>query len=96
MELVSLVWNLEIPTHCDGCGADFSKAHGLECKKGGLFIQRHDESKFELQDLAARTLITSLQLVRGEPQIYPGRRVDVEATIRFVRADHEESLVTPG
>ena len=23
-----------LPTHCDGCGAQFSIAHGLECKKG--------------------------------------------------------------
>ena len=59
-----------LPTHCDGCGAKFSMAHGLECKKGGLVIQRHDEIKFELQDLAARALIPSV--VRDEPQIYQG------------------------
>ena len=53
-------------------------AHGLECKKGGLVIQRHDEIKFELQDLAARALIPSV--VRDEPQIYPGRSADVEET----------------
>ena len=47
---------------------------GLECKKGGLVIQCHDEIKLELQDLAARALI------RDEPQIYPGRSADVEET----------------
>ena len=67
-----------LPTHCDGCGAKFSIAHGLECKKGGVVIQRHDEIKFELQDLAARALIPSV--VRDEPQIYPGRSADVEET----------------
>ena len=45
---------LNFPTHCDGCGAKFSIAHGLECTEGGLVIQRNDESKFELQDGAAR------------------------------------------
>ena len=67
-----------LPTHCDGCGAKFSIAHGLECKKGGLVIQRHDEIKFELQDLAARALIPSV--VRDEPQIYPSRSAAVEET----------------
>ena len=41
--------------------------HGLECKKGGSVIQRHDEIKFELQELAAKALIPSV--VRDEPQI---------------------------
>ena len=27
-----------LPTHCDGCGAQFSIAHGHECKKGGFVI----------------------------------------------------------
>ena len=81
MKRASLIWNEfrdvlhlrhcrtppNLPTHCDGCGAEFSIAHGLECKKGWLVIERHDEIKFELQDLAARALIPSA--VRGEPQI---------------------------
>ena len=69
---------VEHPTHCDGCGAKFSIAQGLECKKGGLVIQRNDEIKIELQDLAARALIPSV--VHDEPQIYPGRSADVEET----------------
>ena len=67
-----------LPTHCDGFGARFSVAHGLECKKGELVIQRHDEIKFELQDLATRARIPSV--VRDEPQIYPGRSAVVEET----------------
>ena len=67
-----------IPTYCDSCRARFSVAHGLDCKKGGLVIQRHCEIKFKLQDLAARALIPSV--VRDEPQIYPGRSADVEET----------------
>jgi hypothetical protein len=46
--------------------------------QGGLVVQRHDEIKFELQDLAARAPIPSV--VRDEPQIYPGRSVDIEET----------------
>ena len=50
----------------------------FECKKGGLIIQRHDEIKLELQDLAARALIPSV--VHDEPQIYRGRSTNVEET----------------
>ena len=79
MEFASLIRNSEMPcifdivehppispTHCDGCGAKFYIVNGLECKKGGLVIKRHDEIKFELQDLAARALIPCV--VRAEPQ----------------------------
>ena len=48
-----------IHTHCDGCGAKFSSIHGLDSKKGGFDIQRHDEIKLELQNLAAGALIPS-------------------------------------
>ena len=80
---------VEHPTHCDGCGAKFSIAHGLECEKGGLVIQRHDEIKFRLQDLAARALIPSES--RDEPQIYPGRSADVEVTEGPQQKDVETS-----
>ena len=65
-----------LPAHRDGCRAKFSIARGLECKKGGLVIQRHDEIELELQAIAARALIPSL--VRDEPQIYPSRSEDGE------------------
>lgn len=40
---------------------NFSTAYGLECKNGGLvIIQREDEIRFELQDLAARARIPSI------------------------------------
>ena len=52
------------PTHCHGCGAKFSVAHGRKCKKGGFVIQRHEEIKS----------------VKALPQIYSDRSTDVEET----------------
>jgi len=42
-----------IPASCDGCGDDFSLTHALDCRKGGLVIQYHNEVKDALGDLAA-------------------------------------------
>ena len=47
-------------------------------QKRWISHQRHDDIKFELQDLGARARIPSE--VRDEPQIYPGRSADVEET----------------
>ena len=65
-----------LPTYCDCCGTKFSIAHGLECKTGGIVIQRQDEIKFEHQGLSARALIPSV--VRDEPQIWQVRSAVVE------------------
>ena len=42
-----------IPSHCDGCGAPSSLDHFLICKKGGLIVQRHNEIRDAIGDLAA-------------------------------------------
>ena len=42
-----------MPAFCDGCGGDFSLTHALECRKGGLVTQRHNEVRDALGDLAA-------------------------------------------
>ena len=34
---------LDLPTDCDGCGAPFTTSHALDCMKGGLIVQRHNE-----------------------------------------------------
>jgi hypothetical protein len=41
-----------IPAMCDGCGDRFSLEHSLSCKKGGLIIQRHNEIRDAIGDLA--------------------------------------------
>jgi hypothetical protein len=61
----------DLPTKCDGCGNKFSVRHGMECKKGGLVIIRHNEIRDELHDLAAQAFNNSS--VRDEPQIHPSR-----------------------
>ena len=43
---------LRLPALCDGCGSQFSTGHALECRKGGLVIQRH-EIRDALGDLAS-------------------------------------------
>ena len=44
---------LRMSSQCDGCGAPFSLTHALDCRKGGLVTQRHNEIRDALGDLAA-------------------------------------------
>ena len=44
---------LRLPALCDGCGSQFSTGHALDCRKGGLVIQRHNEITDALGDLAS-------------------------------------------
>ena len=39
--------------HCDGCGEEFRFQHALDCKKGGLVTQHHNEVQDALGDLVA-------------------------------------------
>jgi len=41
-----------IPASCDGCEEDFSLTHALDCHKGGLVTQHHNEARDALGDLA--------------------------------------------
>eukprot|EP00731_Ephydatia_muelleri_P019621 Em0012g446a len=38
----------KLPADCDGCGAEFALQHALDCRKGGLIIQRHNEAQLSL------------------------------------------------
>ena len=42
-----------MPSVCDGCGELFTLGHALDCKKGGLVTQRHNEVHDALGDMAA-------------------------------------------
>ena len=44
---------LKAPANCDGCGDVFNMTHALDCRKGGLVIQRHNEVRDALGDLAS-------------------------------------------
>ena len=58
--------SLGLPAICDGCGAPFSLEHALDCKKGGLVIQRHNEVRDALGDIAAKAYreVTKEPIVR--------------------------------
>ena len=57
-----------IPERCDGCHAPFTIQHALDCKSGGLIIQRHNEIGSELMEWASKALTPSA--VRVEPLIH--------------------------
>ena len=44
---------LNMPAFCDGCGSQSSMEHALDCRIGGLVIQRHNEISDALGDLAS-------------------------------------------
>ena len=56
-----MVWQLDTrsrcylntPDMCDGCGCVFTLSHALSCRKGGLVIQRHNEVRDAIGDLAS-------------------------------------------
>ena len=41
----------DLPSKWDGCGASLTLQHALDCKVGGLVIQRHNE----IRDCMPRT-----------------------------------------
>ena len=44
---------LQLPPVCDGCGSEFTVTHALDCRKGGLVTQRHNEVRDVICDLAS-------------------------------------------
>ena len=43
----------DLPSCCDGCGAHFTLQHEMDCKKGGLVIQRYNEVRGCLGDMSS-------------------------------------------
>ena len=50
---------VHLPQQCDGCGANFSVEHTLNCKKGGLVMWHHNDVQQEWTDLLKRALTAS-------------------------------------
>ena len=44
---------LKVPTECDGCSDKFTFQHALDCRKGRLVTQRHNEVRDAFGDLAS-------------------------------------------
>ena len=55
-----------LPPRCDGCGTTSTLQHALDCRKGGLIIQRHNEIRDCLGDIASQlwTHVIKEQVVR--------------------------------
>jgi len=66
---------LNLLSHCDGCGENFTITHAHSCKNGGKIIDRHDEIVSELVPLSTMTFIQST--IRAEPQIITGSSITV-------------------
>jgi len=60
-----------IPASCDGCGEDFNLTHALDCRKGGLVTQHHNEVRDALGSLAA----LGYSEVAHEPIVCDGNEV---------------------
>ena len=71
----------DLPSKCDGCGASLTLQHALDCKVGGLVIQRHNEIRDCIGDIAAQvwTQVVREPIVReAETQVGDsGLRLDL-------------------
>ena len=73
-----------IPPYCDGCGSPSSLDHFLVCRKGGLIIQRHNEIRDAIGDLAA----LAWSSVKREPivkEAHDGYSTDVLVADLYIR-----------
>ena len=59
----------KLPADCDGCGGEFTPQHALDCRKGGLIIERHKMG--DLASIAFRDVIIvrDADPVRGLPAL---------------------------
>ena len=76
LEALLLRYGLDPPDllkYCDGCKVRFSISHTLDCKKGGLVTERHNELRDGVADLARKAFTPTL--VRDDPLIYSSRAV---------------------
>ena len=57
---------LQLPPFCDGCGSDFTIVHALDCKKGCLIAQRHNEIRDTIIVFIAWPLLCGHRLPRSQ------------------------------
>lgn len=65
---------LNLPCHCDGCGANFTVTHAMSCRNGGRVINRHNDVQREWHMMCAQALKPSL--VTDEPLIHSCRTTE--------------------
>ena len=58
---------LHLPDRCDGCSQPFTVEHAMQCRQGGLILQRHNDVAGEWHMLCAEALKPSA--VTDEPRI---------------------------
>ena len=58
----------DLPSKCDGCGASLTMQHALDCKVGGLVIQRHNEIRDCIGDIAAQVWTQVIRELLSEKQ----------------------------
>ena len=86
--------SLGLPAICDGCGAPFSLEHALDCKKGGLVIQRHNEVRDALGDIAAKAYreVTKEPIIREADDTQSITALVADLRIRGVWQPQAEAL----
>ena len=62
-----------LPDHCNGYGAAFEICHALDCKKGGLIPEHHNDLRDRVSDLVIKAITPTHVL--GNPKTYTDRAI---------------------
>ena len=84
---------LNLPPKCDGCGAPSSLDHFLICRRGGLVVQRHNEIRDAIGDLAALAwgqVRRETVVIEAEDQ--QSETLDADLCVRWVWLPQAEAL----
>ena len=70
---------LNVPPKCDGCGDPFTTSHALDCRRGGLVVQRHNEIPNLVSDLSSLvwSQVVKEPLFEDDSLHHVGLRADV-------------------
>ena len=85
-----------LPIKCDGCSANFTLQHALDCKTGGLVIQRHYEVRDCLGDMAAQvwSQVVRETIVKEAESKADGPELRADLDIRGVWTPQVEGCLT--